>query len=262
MISFFLTRRLARLGRRPVEDPSIKATIRACLVQAGCLPARVSWGTHLRLALASMGIFTVGLGGMASYAYASDAVLPDTPFYPLRKTLETIETSLAPTPEVRAKVIEKHLQKRKKEAHLLEALHKPLPLLHTKLLREEQEESRSAHRSSSSTRLRLTAPLKETLPRNGARFLEETRVQEILRESLEGNEGGTSSRALPEQKKRHLQEQGERRGSGEEQAVKIPPFIGTPSSTRGDLPGIFKKLHRSERRLWEHRDQRQKERER
>lgn len=138
MIPFFLTSRLTRIGRRPVADSSIKASIRESLVLAGCLPPPHSL-VRFRVALASFGFLLTGFGGMTSYAYASDAVLPNTPLYPLRQKIEAIERRLSPTPAMRTRITEKQLQRRKKEAHLLEVLHKPLPPAHAKLLQEERE---------------------------------------------------------------------------------------------------------------------------
>lgn len=158
MILYFLIKRLKRIGRRPVADPSIKASIREGLVQAGCLPSSGFFGARVRVAFASLGVLITGLGGTVSYAYASDAVLPDTPLYPVRQKVEAIEIRLAPTREVRAKVIEKQVARRKKEAHLLETLKKPLPAVHAKILKEEREERRVE--ASSSTRIRLLQPLR------------------------------------------------------------------------------------------------------
>lgn len=142
MIPFFLASRFARIGRRPVADPSVKASIRESLVRAGYLPPRNLFLVRFRVVLASVALLITGLGGMASYAYAADAVLPNTPLYPVRQKMEALERRLSPTPAIRAKVVEKQLQRRKKEAHLLEVLHKPLPPLHAKLLQEEREKGR------------------------------------------------------------------------------------------------------------------------
>jgi hypothetical protein len=157
MISYFLSSRLKRIGRRPVADPSIKASIRESLVQAGYLPSRSFAFMRVRVAFASLGILITGFGGTASYAYASDTVLPDTPLYPVRQQIEAIEVRLAPTQETKAKVIEKQAARRKKEAHLLEVLKKPLPAVHAKILKEEREARRSTH--ASSTRMRIPSPI-------------------------------------------------------------------------------------------------------
>ncbi len=158
MISYFLISRLKRIGQRPVADPSVKASIRESLVQAGYLPSRNVAFLRARVAFASLGVLITGFGGTVSYAYASDMVLPDTPLYPVRQHIEAIEVRLAPTLETKAKVLEKQVARRKKEAHLLEVMKKPLPAVHAKILKEEREERRSAQ--TSSTRMRVLAPIR------------------------------------------------------------------------------------------------------
>lgn len=165
MNSFFLKYRLTRMGKRVTADSNLKASLRARLVQAGYLPGRTSLWVRMRVATASAGMLFLGFGGMASYAYASDAVLPDTPLYPFRQSIEALEVKLAPTSEVRAKVLEKQAERRQKEAHLLEDLHKPLPALHAAILKEEREE-RAALRAerASSTRARRESLLRLRVP--------------------------------------------------------------------------------------------------
>ena len=150
MIPFLLSLRLKRIGRRPITDPKIKASIRERLVQAGYLQDRSKVLWRARMILASMSILVTGCGGMASYAYASDSVLPNTPLYPVRQELEKLEIQLTFTSTTRAQVIEKQVERRKKEAHLLEKQQKPLPVLHATLLKQEREEAR---KQASSTRM-------------------------------------------------------------------------------------------------------------
>lgn len=204
MIPFFLTTRLRRIARRPLADSSVKASIRETLVRAGYLPAHTPFLIRFRVAFASAGILLTGLGGMASYAYASDAVLPDTPLYPVRQTLEAIEVKLATTPEVRAKVVEKHVLRRKKEAHLLEVLHKPLPALHAKLLKEEREEFRAMHASSTHTHFLqpLHLPIIDAPEDRGGSHRGEF-GKRLRQERQEQEEGATTTPTLlPQERKR------------------------------------------------------------
>lgn len=161
MIPFFLASRLTRIGRRPVADASIKASIRESLVRAGYLPERSLFLVRFRMVAASAALLLTGFGGMASYAYAADAVLPNTLLYPVRQKMEALERRLAPTPLVRARVFEKQLQRRKKEAHLLESFQKQLPPLHARLLKEEREEGRAVYASSTTRIAPLSDPKEE-----------------------------------------------------------------------------------------------------
>lgn len=204
MIPFFLTTRLRRIARRPLADSSVKASIRETLVRAGYLPAHTPFLIRFRVAFASAGLLITGLGGMASYVYASDAVLPDTPLYPVRQTLEALEVKLATTPEVRAKVAEKQVLRRKKEAHLLEVLHKPLPALHAKLLKEEREEFRATR--ASSTPAHFLQPLHLPIiaaPEDRGESHRGESGKRLRQERQEQEENATTTRShLPQERKR------------------------------------------------------------
>ncbi len=66
--------------------------------------------------------------GVSSYAYASDAVLPNTPLYPVRAALEQVEIKLAVTPVQKEKVVQKLVERRKKEVEKLTELKRPVPV--------------------------------------------------------------------------------------------------------------------------------------
>ncbi len=153
MIPFFLSHRLRRIGRRPAADPEARAFVRAALVRAGYLPNASLWITRLRVTLASFAVFITGMGGMVSYAYASDAVLPDTPLYPIRESIERLAIDLAPTPTLHEQAVQTQLKHRKKEATLLKALNKPLPAVHARILLKEELRAQKGKHSTSSTEI-------------------------------------------------------------------------------------------------------------
>ncbi len=65
--------------------------------------------------------------GLSSYAYASDDVLPDTVLYPVRQVIEEVEVKLAVTPVQKRKVVDKLVERRKKEVKILQEKKKPVP---------------------------------------------------------------------------------------------------------------------------------------
>lgn len=65
-----------------------------------------------RLASAAAAIILILTGGTATYAYASESVLPDSPLYPLREAVEVIEEKIAISPESKAVVQRKLVERR------------------------------------------------------------------------------------------------------------------------------------------------------
>lgn len=181
MIPFFLSHRLRRIGRRPAADPEARAFVRAALVRAGYLNTPSLWATRLRVTLASFTVFITGIGGMASYAYASDAVLPNTPLYPMRESIERLAIDLAPTPTLQEQALQTRLARRKKEATLLKALNKPLPAVHARILLREELQARKIKRTTSTESV-LSVP--SVLPRENRR---EQKKEDRAKERQEDN---------------------------------------------------------------------------
>jgi hypothetical protein len=64
---------------------------------------------------------------VSSYAYASEAVLPDTPLYPVREAIEQVQVALAITPVQKEKVEKKLEVRRQKEVEKMTELKRPVP---------------------------------------------------------------------------------------------------------------------------------------
>lgn len=234
MITWFLQRRLRRIGARPIADKTTKASIRESLIRAGYLETRSLWLVRTRAFVATSGLFVVGLGGMTSYTYASDAVLPQTALYPVRQKLEALELKLAPTPAARVRVEVRQKAKRLKEVKVLRTLHKKLPALHAEILREQEQMEREAARTElrkNREEQKRTSTTTTRLPNLEGDILlkaEDTRLgqKERLREKIEEPAFEraipviavpTSTRSIFEEKR--LQEKGKMR------STRIPPRL-------------------------------------
>ncbi|MCK9361604.1 DUF5667 domain-containing protein [Patescibacteria group bacterium] len=80
---------------------------------------RFAYRTTLRIAAAACAFVLVLGGSTASYAYASESVLPDHPLYPLRETVESLEESTALNAEAKTAVQRKFVERRLKEIRIM-----------------------------------------------------------------------------------------------------------------------------------------------
>ncbi|KAA0207016.1 hypothetical protein EDM68_00275 [Candidatus Uhrbacteria bacterium] len=117
----FVRYRLWKIARRAKPDAAFVAHLASRIAQLGSARSPVSWlGAYgFRFAGVAMLVLAV-LGGTAGYAYASDAVLPDHPLYPVREYVEGMEERAARTAEAKAQVQRKHLERKLEEVRRLQ----------------------------------------------------------------------------------------------------------------------------------------------
>lgn len=125
MIRLWLSLRRIRhhAAPRPDERGAIEAFLktRGAFEQTRSTPAWLRVGSGVVAAVLVLGV------SVGSYAYASEAVLPDTPLYPVRAAIEQVEVVLAMTPAQKEKVEEKLEVRRLKEVEKLHELKRPVP---------------------------------------------------------------------------------------------------------------------------------------
>ncbi len=85
------------------------------------------WSFGRSFALAAVVVLVVSVS-VSSYAYASDAVLPDTVLYPIRQVVEEVQVTLAVTPVQKEKVQQKIEERRVKEVQKLTELKRIVPV--------------------------------------------------------------------------------------------------------------------------------------
>lgn len=135
MITFPTQHKLERIGRRVRLDRDFEATMRKQFEQSGYLQPSYAFPTHWKTAAASVGSVFCLLTGTATYAYASDSVIPQTTLYPVRIAVEQVEVQLAQTPQKKGLVALKHLRRRVSEAAKLQALNRQIPESHRQALK-------------------------------------------------------------------------------------------------------------------------------
>ena len=139
-MDWFLKRKLTQLGDRANPEPGFVRSLEKTLqLQSGHRSWWIHWG---RIAASASSIVLVAATATSAYAYTSDDVLPDSALYPVRQSLENVETAVAPTPIAKAKVEVKHLKRRMREAELLVAKRKPISP------QVEQQVSEKIHQAS------------------------------------------------------------------------------------------------------------------
>lgn len=118
--------RLKRLAGRANPDPGFTRALQKTLrtMDAGHKLFWINWRK-----LTSVSILTVLVAGSATsvYAYSSNDVLPDSPLYPVREAIENVESATATTPEAKADMQVKLLQRHLEEARLMQLKNKKLP---------------------------------------------------------------------------------------------------------------------------------------
>jgi len=94
-----------------------------------------------KIAISGALVLLVILSGTGVYAYTSPDVLPDTPLYSVRITLENIEEKTAITTKVRTEIAIKHLERRIKENEIMEQKQKPISDERVKLFTNEFQQA-------------------------------------------------------------------------------------------------------------------------
>jgi len=133
MLSWFLKYRLIRIQARANPRREDERFVHAALEKAGFLPARASLYFAWRTALATTIVAVLLSSAAVSYAYASDDVLPRTPLYSIRQTVEDVAEQMVPQ-NLKSRIQAQNVERRIKEAHLLVAKKQPLPAFHRQLL--------------------------------------------------------------------------------------------------------------------------------
>lgn len=166
--------------------------------------------------------------GLSSYAYASEAVLPDTVFYPVREAIEQVEVALAVTPVQKQKVEKKLEVRRVKEVKKLTELKRPVPAPLKKYVgataatttnallkktqqekKEEQKAEREERREDARKKTQERLQNRFNLPKNrnkgneAARIIVPTSSQRIV--PKEESERSRSQAEVLEQKQRERQ---------------------------------------------------------
>lgn len=127
MFRLWLT--LRRLRQHATPRSNERGAIEAYLRAQGAFGEEAKlFGSFARSVCAAVVIVLVVSVSLSSYAYASDAVLPDTPLYPVRQVLEEMQVKLAVTPVKKEKVQQKLVERRIKEVKKLKELKRPVPV--------------------------------------------------------------------------------------------------------------------------------------
>lgn len=171
-----IKRQLTRFAKRSSPDQETQHAMRAALQRAGYLPER-SFGLRLMSARSFAvltSVFTMTIAGATgTYAYVSDEVTPNSPLYPVRRTIERAELTLAVSPEAKARVKQRHTERRIHEALVIEKRKKRASdKKSAQILLQAKEMS-----ATSSSREKL---LKRDLRQEKARRLQEEEDQKIL----------------------------------------------------------------------------------
>ena len=146
---------LRRIRQRATPLPKERGALEVYLREQGLFEKKDPVTVLVQRVAAVALVVLVASVGVSSYAYASDEVLPDTPLYPVRQTLEQVEARLATTPIQKRKVVRKMVERRQKEIQKLKELKRPVPVQMKKYLRTvttttpaliEREERRAIRR--------------------------------------------------------------------------------------------------------------------
>ncbi|MDO8617772.1 MAG: hypothetical protein Q7N87_02715 [Candidatus Uhrbacteria bacterium] len=141
---------LHRLQRRARPDRRFVNSLRQTLMEAGFLPAsrRVLSGVEgfsfwhsWKMAAASLSmIMSLGTGTVV-YAYASDAVLPDHPLYPIRTTIEQAEWQFARSLEEKERIQFRHTRRHVRELRQFSIRDQMPPQAHRQRILQELKQA-------------------------------------------------------------------------------------------------------------------------
>ncbi len=118
---------LRRIRQRATPRSNERREIEAYLRQHKAFEDARAVGSWVRVFSGVVAAVLVLCVGVSSYAYASEAVLPDTVLYPVREAIEQVEVALAVTPVQKEKVEKKLVVRRVKEVEKLTELKRPVP---------------------------------------------------------------------------------------------------------------------------------------
>ncbi len=118
---------LRRIRQRATPRSSERREIEAYLRQHDAFEDVRAVSSWVRVFSGVMAAVLVLCVGVSSYAYASEAVLPNTVLYPVREAIEQVEVALAVTPVQKEKVEKKLEVRRAKEVEKLTELKRPVP---------------------------------------------------------------------------------------------------------------------------------------
>lgn len=124
-MTYFLERKLKKLGHHADPDPQFLRVLEKRLRAQTGHP--MWWVRGWKVAVGGLTAISLATSATSVYAYNSDDVLPDHPLYGLRTTIENVETSLATTPDAKARIQINHLVRRVKEQQMMVKKHKPVP---------------------------------------------------------------------------------------------------------------------------------------
>ncbi|MCC6563421.1 hypothetical protein IT087_00845 [Candidatus Uhrbacteria bacterium] len=110
--------KLWKMSRRAQPDAAFVARLETTLRERGAIGSR-RVSPLFRMAAAACAVVLVLGGSTASYAYASESVLPDHPLYPLRETVESMEETAALSAEAKAAVQRKFVERRLNEIRIM-----------------------------------------------------------------------------------------------------------------------------------------------
>jgi len=194
---------LRRIRQRATLRSTERREIEAYLRKHNAFEDVRAVGSWVRVFSGVMAAVLVLCVGVSSYAYASEAVLPDTALYPVREVIEQVEVALAVTPVQKEKVEKKLEVRRVKEVEKLTELKRPVPAplkkyvgakaaTTTKALlkkaqqdkKEEQKEQREQKREEAQTEIQDRLQARFRLPKQNnkesARIVVPTSSRQVL----------------------------------------------------------------------------------
>lgn len=131
MILWNLKRTLQRIGKRAAPDREFVLRLQSRLAEKGYVPTQVRVASPVwRPVVASTAMLLSLSAGTATYAYASDTVLPDHPLYGVRLSLEKVENRLAFSVKQQEQIRLKHAYRRLNEVRLMAQKNRDLDAEH------------------------------------------------------------------------------------------------------------------------------------
>ena len=116
--------KLRGLSKRAEPGSKFRVALRKELVSR--LPRRPWYALIMRPVAVTASLAAMLGAGTASYAYASDSVLPDHPLYPVREQVENLVKTVAVTPKLQAAARLKLVLRRVRETEVMAARQRPL----------------------------------------------------------------------------------------------------------------------------------------
>lgn len=143
MILWNIKRRLSSISRRATPDRDFIIALGKTLKDKGYVRTSRFQGVMFSWKRAATVLSLLGglLVGTGTYAYVSPEVLPDSPLYGLRSTIEKVEFKVARTPAAKEKIQLKHLRRHLQEQQKLADRNYALALAHTEVLVRDLSET-------------------------------------------------------------------------------------------------------------------------